>query len=327
MKKYVSVTVKICLVIGIFYWLQAHGHFDLKNVADALTPSTTLSIFVCLGFAYFVSSERLRILLKIFSIQISRSHSFQFYLVGFFFNFFLPGGVGGDFMKAYYIYRHQDTNKKMVPIAVLADRLLGLFTIFFIASVAVVVDYVHVKEDPVLLRLAQFCILVTILSLLSALVLFLVDTRKIVDWARKYTPVFKSNIVSTISTAIHETFSSPKLVLQSFAFSMAAQISYMTGVTIAGHALGFSHIPIQGYFLIGSLGFLISAVPLTPAGIGIAQAAFLFVANAYLGTSTTLGPSISTIFQIISVIWGFLGGLVYVKLGPRTSEVAQQAPT
>lgn len=318
--KTLSLLFKLAFVVAIFYWLLTQGHFEFKEVREALTITTVLSELAFLGIAYYCSSERLRNLLRIFSVRISSYDSFRYYLVGLFFNFVLPGGVGGDVMKGYYIYRNQDLNRSKVPITVVIDRLMGLYTIFFIGSVATLIEYSNLGQNVILLKTAQFCVATMLIISLAAILVFLPRVQNFLYKFGKRLPIVNRSLVDSILNVVRELYSSPKLLMKSFLLSALSQFAFMSAIVIGGHALGFTEIPFRSYLFITAIGFLVSAIPITPAGIGMAQAAFLFVANAYLDEATTLGPSATTIFQIVSLIWALAGGLIYVQIGQKKSD-------
>ena len=60
-------------------------------------------------------------------------------MIGIFFNNFVPGLTGGDFVKAYYVSR--ETHKKTEAITtVFLDRAVGLFALSTLAAVMVLVN-------------------------------------------------------------------------------------------------------------------------------------------------------------------------------------------
>jgi uncharacterized protein (TIRG00374 family) len=77
-------------------------------------------------------------------------------------------------------------------------------------------------------------------------------------------------------------------------------------------ALGFNELGIYSYLFIVPMGMITTAVPLTPAGIGIGQAAFLKLFEWSLGTRTTIGADAITIWQAISIVIFMLGGYFYI---------------
>ncbi len=312
-----STVAKIAFAAIILTLLVKSGRLDFKSIWSAVSFFSVTGMAIAIGTGYLLSAERFRSLLLVFQTRLTFAQSLQLFFTGLFFNFILPGGVGGDVVKAYYIHRGSQTNSHNSTLAVIVDRLLGLYTMIMIAAVMIVYDMEHLRAAPALYRLSMIILAVAISTTTVGVLLFSVDISTIMKIIKKYFPRKKYSILRSIPTLVEMFFKSPKIVLRSFALSVCAQLLFMGSLAIAGDALGYGHLDMMTYLLIGSLGFLLSALPLTPAGIGIGQAAFLFVVNAYLGNKTNFGSSIVTFYQGVTLIWGLVGGVVYLLSGAR----------
>ncbi len=77
-------------------------------------------------FSQIVSSERLRLILNFNHCKISFTNNFILYLMGIFYNFFIPGGFGGDAYKFYLMKKNYNWNMKKLFKLLVFDRLIGL---------------------------------------------------------------------------------------------------------------------------------------------------------------------------------------------------------
>jgi hypothetical protein len=73
------------------------------------------------------------------------------------------------------------------------------------------------------------------------------------------------------------------------------------------------------------IGIIVQALPISPAGIGVGQAAFFFLFNLSLGKESQLGPTAITMIQIMQFMWGLVGAYFYLQrkkpgLEPATVE-------
>ena len=73
-----------------------------------------------------VSSERLRLILNSNDYQITFNNNFILYLIGIFYNFFIPGGFGGDAYKFYLMKKNYEWDFKKLFKLLVFDRLIGL---------------------------------------------------------------------------------------------------------------------------------------------------------------------------------------------------------
>ena len=73
-----------------------------------------------------ISSERLRYILNDNKFIISFKQNFTLYLIGLFYNFFIPGGIGGDAYKSFLMKQKFNWKLSRVVKLLLLDRLIGL---------------------------------------------------------------------------------------------------------------------------------------------------------------------------------------------------------
>jgi uncharacterized membrane protein YbhN (UPF0104 family) len=84
-----------------------------------------LSFFV----SVVISSSRLISFFKSIDLKLDFKFNFRLYLLGLFYNFLLPGGIGGDGYKIYLLHKNYDMPAKKVFWAIMFDRLSGLWAI------------------------------------------------------------------------------------------------------------------------------------------------------------------------------------------------------
>ena len=76
-----------------------------------------------------VSSWRLLSFFKSIGLKLAPKFNFRLYLLGLFYNFLLPGGIGGDGYKIYLLNKTYKLPAKKVFWALMFDRLSGLWAI------------------------------------------------------------------------------------------------------------------------------------------------------------------------------------------------------
>ncbi len=63
------------------------------------------------------------------------SSGLQLQMIGLFFNATMPGSVGGDIVKGFYIIKDQHQGDKTpAMLTVLFDRIVGLMALFFMGA-------------------------------------------------------------------------------------------------------------------------------------------------------------------------------------------------
>jgi uncharacterized membrane protein YbhN (UPF0104 family) len=76
--------------------------------------------------------------------------------------------------------------------------------------------------------------------------------------------------------------------------------------------MGESSIPLSVFMFVVPLGFMATAIPVSPGGIGVGQAAFLFLFNVVLARETQVGPLLITAYQLCTLAYGLIGAALYV---------------
>jgi len=145
---FLRLVVSFGLIGYIFYSLSAEGklselpeYFSYANYWWFLAAAMLFLGLLVTG------SYRWGMLLKAQGIHLSRSSVFMYYMIGMFFNNFLPSTVGGDFVKAYYLSRATGKTAGSF-ISVLMDRLMGMGGLCVVAVLACVLGGKELWSNP-----------------------------------------------------------------------------------------------------------------------------------------------------------------------------------
>lgn len=92
---------------------------------------------ICFFLSMVVSSWRLSAYFKSINLQLDARFNFRLYLLGLFYNFLLPGGIGGDGYKIYILNKNYKLAGKKVFWAIMFDRLSGLWAMGLITVVLI----------------------------------------------------------------------------------------------------------------------------------------------------------------------------------------------
>ena len=223
---------------------------------------------------------RLNLYFKNIGLDISERQNWRLYLVGMFYNLFLPGGIGGDGYKVYLLNKHYKTPVKSLVQASLLDRLAGLVAIVFLLLVLVL------KVDLTLLTASQ--IPWEPLAGVAALLVF---------------PAFWF-LQQLLLKAFLPSF------WKANAWSMAGQLAQLVCAWFILKSLG-----VTGNFLAYQLVFLLSSIvavlPLTIGGVGARELVFVY-AHTYAGIDEAVAVAFSLIFFLISAAVSLVGASVKV---------------
>lgn len=129
-KKIFTNILKIFVSIVLLYFVLRKIPF--RDVAEIWS---TLNIwYAVLASAFFLASQvlsakRLEFYLRANDFDLSFKSNLELYFLGMFYNFFIPGGIGGDAYKIYILNKKLGWNLKKLTSALFNDRLSGLLAI------------------------------------------------------------------------------------------------------------------------------------------------------------------------------------------------------
>ena len=112
---------------GLFYVF--HDPQKRAQIADALRHSDIRWLalaWVCYGAVEVIATVRWQVLLRIQGICLGWLRAGAIVMIGLFFNMFLPGLVGGDVVRLYFVFKLARGQKTRATLSVAMDRLFGL---------------------------------------------------------------------------------------------------------------------------------------------------------------------------------------------------------
>lgn len=132
-KKLIVSLLKIGVSVLLFYFVVTKISFS--DVFKIIKNSNVLLLVlsgVLLLLSQWVSSIRLNIFFHSINYCLSNKSNHVLYLIGMFYNFFIPGGIGGDAYKVYKLHKKFDWDVKKLSAAIFVDRFSGLTAIMML---------------------------------------------------------------------------------------------------------------------------------------------------------------------------------------------------
>ena len=117
------------IVITVFFIYFTVSNLDLSKLFELLNNINILYLIIAASIYFssqIISSERLRYILNDNKFIISFKQNFTLYLIGLFYNFFIPGGIGGDAYKSFLMNKKFNWKLSKVVKLLFLDRLIGL---------------------------------------------------------------------------------------------------------------------------------------------------------------------------------------------------------
>src|SRR5882762_7371369 len=184
MKKILITFFQLSVTVAVLYWVY-HDPSRRAQMVEAIRNAQYHWVF--LGILAYVVVEvaaafRWHVLLKVQKIRLTLPRLSGLFLIGMFYNQFLPGGTGGDIIKSYYLLKETPEHKAGALLAVVFDRLIGL-----VALVAITVSLVSLRFDilsksPETRRLLWILLFLLGSSITALLTSFIISGFNLFHW-------------------------------------------------------------------------------------------------------------------------------------------------
>ncbi len=278
----VKTVLKVAVTSALLYWVFSKVPFS--EVKNRLVNANYYWMFGGVVF-YFcsmvASSWRLLSFFKSIDLRLNPRFNFRLYLLGIFYNLLLPGGIGGDGYKIYLLHKNYNFPTKKVFMAILFDRLSGLWAIGLI----VVALRIFIPLIPVSIPLLLVLFLVASAAYYIVVKLFFKDfTKHFFKGHLKAILVQSCQVITIICVLMGQDF----------------------------------HGKFAPYLLSFLLSALAAVLPISVGGAGIREYIFKILAG-WLNMNVGLAVFLSISFYLISLVVA-LSGLYYVIRPSRLQE-------
>jgi uncharacterized protein (TIRG00374 family) len=315
--------VRVVLALAILGFVISQVHWrDYPVTDDAGQVVTYPGVLSCLGNAdvrwlvaafvvslasMLVTALRWRLLLAVQDVRITIGESFKLQLLGEFFSTVIPGMVGGDLVKAYCVMK-RTTRKEHVLVTAFADRLMGVCAMAGTAAVMLLVLRATGRLEGDLVRFSAPSVAV-VLAAIGATLVFLLSARlrRLCGLQRIYKRLPIATHVERAGDALAHFRAHPAALARAFLVSLVAQALGSIFVFLLGVALGIE-VSWMHYVLHVPLILIISAIPITPGGIGVMEELYLLYFAAAGNPSVVL--ALAVLVRVTTLLGALPGGLV-----------------
>lgn len=305
-----TTVLKIILAAVLIAYMVRSGHLDPSALWNLMTfPNVALALLL-VGVNIFLAAWRWIILLHARGFYIPLGYGFSLYLIGIFFNHAIPGAVGGDLVRGYYLVMDHPERRMDSILSIAIDRILGLYSFFILTLVAVALDYDFVMSHEKIRWVALSCFLVFIgMTGVFAIGFSARLSHALgVGYLRNRIPPFDK-----LMDAFQRFGENRKVIALSVFVSLLAQLFAMLFFFMLAQMTGETDVTWNSVMFAVPMGFLVTAVPIAPAGVGVGQVAFHYLFQTYLDRPTTFGTTAITAFQLTLVCWAVVGAVLYLR--------------
>jgi hypothetical protein len=294
------------------------GPRELWETLRLASPEALAASLVFMGLTILLGVIRWRMVLRVHGLELSFARASEISLVAQFFNSFLLGSTGGDVLKAYYAARETHHKKTEAVVTVLVDRLIGLFAMLLFACLMMLPNLPLLTAHRRLAVLAGFILLmmlgcgsVIILSLWGGLSKTWPQARSLL----KRLP--KSEAIERALEACRHFGRDRLFLVKTLGISMALNVCCVLQIASLAGGLKLV-IPLSALFVIVPVIVCISALPVSPSGLGVRENLYvLMLAVPEINVQATHALSLSLLAYAGFLAWSIVGGIVYVARRDR----------
>lgn len=297
--------LKTSFAFLLLYWVWRSGYIDARALERLLQPSE----FVILGLLVFSSLMaavlRLHFLVRGVWPRLGFFKVFQLSFIGSFFNFCIPGGTGGDVLKSLMLAQAVSASRLQAIAFIFMDRLIGLFTMSLLGVIGI-----SMRPD-----LLGKPLVLTIFVTLGSVLLFCLSLYKIlqgrvrIGWLQSRVKRLRNSfaLLRTINQRV-----STRSTFIALGFSFGSQVLIILTLFLSARLFQLDQFTFWTYLSVAPAGMVIASLPITPAGIGVAQIAFVSLFKIFTGQTTEAGATVVTIYQIVLFLVSLLGMYFYI---------------
>lgn len=306
-QRWLLIAVKLLISFGLLFLLYSRTPIaaigrDLKDIDIQYLLPVALLLLVNTT----LSAQKWRLFLQADNVHISLSTLTVTYMIGSFYNMFLPSSIGGDSYRIYDIAQKSSQGIQSAA-SVFADRFSGFIALVILSCVASIGVARHLGKP--LFFLGPLFILILLLIILYALV-----KQRPIRIFLHYTRLSRFELIARLLEkfflSINNYGSNRKLLYQVMLISFAFQMSVICIVYLLALALHASTLFVF-FIAFVPLITLMEALPVSIYGLGVRDIGYVFFFG-WAGLTDIQTRSLALLLLAVAICYSLVGGLLYL---------------
>ncbi len=320
-----KIGIPVAILAYLFWNAQRDDAFTDLAQQSKNWPLLGVALLSC-GTAVTLTIVRWYYLVRALDIPFTMREALRFGFLGYLFNLAPMGIVGGDMFKAYMVARHHPSEKTAAVATVFVDRIIGLYMLFVVASVAILLTgFAHMGNEWVR-WICRVTHLITIVGTVGLIVVLMPDlsngasTRLIAK-----TPVV-GGMLEKVALALAMYRRRWPRVLAAALMSVFVHSFFSIGIFLICSALYETVPTLKLHFVISPLSAATGVIPL-PAGPLEGGLNWLYTqVPAASGAAILFGQGfvIALTYRIITVVIAAVGYGYYLSSKNEVTEILHE---
>lgn len=288
-------------LIALYLVLKKAG---LRDVVSLL-KEIKLHYFLLATFFYvssvFVSSIRWHLLASVKKKSMGVVRHFFLYMIGAFFNNLLPGVIGGDTVRIYYLYK-ETSDASTAFGSTFLDRYTGYAGLLLVGLFATILGYNMIKETYIVWLIPALAGA----FVLGSLIIFSLRVGR------------RFSLIGGFYDYFLSFFRNKTLIIKTLMLSVVIQSITIFSVYVITKGIG-AEVSSLELFIFLPLIITATAVPISISGIGIREAGFVILLGLS-GVSPQVATTISFAWFLSQAFGALPGSMVYLFWRSKTAS-------
>lgn len=323
-KKVLIQVLKFGLAAGVVVYLVLHGDIAWEPLRASLGQwQYTVPAFLILALTPLGQFWRWQSLLRSGGVFLPHREVFSYLMISKFFNMAFPGYLGGDILRGFYVFRRaaSEAGREAEPSArvfqagpqtvfasIFFDRAAGLVPLFVFSLAGLLGALWYPLPQRFILWpgfvagagvAGMFCVFLFVNSLKQPPAIVVRISRL----------VHAEQLLCYLHQVTHYYVRNRQLMRHILGISSLTQGMNIASFVLFGLALQVQ-IPVSVYLMLVPLGLLVTAIPVTPAGLGVGQVAFL---SLFQMAGASQGANLYTLYAACYVLINLSGAFLYLS--------------
>jgi glycosyltransferase 2 family protein len=319
-KLLLKIAISLVMLVVLFRYTGLEATF--RQLATANLWYVPVGV-LCYLLGQLISAYRWQFLSAPLGFCMGLSGFYRIYLVGMFFNLFLPGAIGGDMLRMVYLARVAGKKKRDALLTLLAERGVGLVALMILTSLVCLTPSmqglnldipltVPFVKPPITMAVNLKWILFSMSLFLLAgyLLLWIIPLDHL---AKKFSPL-------RLLLQARVYWANVPMLCKSVSISLLVHGMMIFLHLLIAQALGL-HITVLFMAIVYGIVSLASVLPIAFNGFGVREGVYVLLLTR-VGVSPESALAFALYWVIISTLTSLFGGVVFLQSRHQLSRFA-----
>lgn len=348
MKKLLVMLLKVAIsaaIIGYLVYDAVHGKGRGNVFANLVDESKNWNLlfgaWAACTLATIITFVRWWLLVRSQGVPCPLRDAIRISFWGYLFNLAPLGIVGGDVVKAVMLDHEHPQHRSKAIASVLVDRIIGLYVLFIVASVAILATgFLDIPEadnhgifySTLGIEIADvhaICWVMFGLTIVSTLGLAVVmgpdlTGGRLLDMLGRIPRVgpFLKSVIEAVRMYSHK----PAVLIISCAMSVVVHCLFAFGVFLIASGLPGNHLTMSDHFVVMPVSAATQVIPL-PIGPFEAVLDYLYTHVPVSGVAIAAGQGlvVALVYRLITLLIAAMGVICYFGNRREMAEVMHEA--